>query len=132
MNIGTTFEAHAQASESMQPCDRSLHDPAGGTQAAAVPGIASGDFGIDAQIVQLLPMRVRIVGAVSLYDIRPPTWMAWFARNRRNRLDQWHQLGDIVGVGAREYQGKRDALRVDREVVLGTRMRAIGGVRSCF
>lgn len=77
-------------------------------------------------------MIVGVITTVGLQQCWALDRAAGFARDRWNRLDQRHQLGDVVLVRPGEDERERDALRFDRQVVLGTRARAIGGVRSCF
>lgn len=118
MDVGTSLIAHAQTSEAMQPGDGPFDHPAGEPQATAMFGVAPGNLGADSQFAQLLSMRLGVVSTVGLDELRTMARMPWLARDRRNRLDQGDQLGDIVGIGSGENHSERNALRIDREVVL--------------
>jgi len=52
------------------------------------------------------------------------------AAHRRDTLDQWDQLGDVVAVAARDRPGERDSGRVDQEVVLGAVSGSINRARA--
>lgn len=118
VDVGTTLIAHAQAPEAMQPSNGPLDHPAGDAQATAMLGVTSCNLGVDSQFAQLLSMRFGVVSTVGLDECGSTTGMSWLARYWGDRLDQGHQLGDIVGIGARQNHSERNALRIDREVVL--------------
>ncbi len=77
-------------------------------------------------------MRLGVVSPITLDEVGTMARMSRFAGNRRNCLDQRDQLSDIVGMGSGQDHSERNALRIDREVVLGARARAIGRVGSRF
>lgn len=118
VNVGTTLIAHAQTPELVQPGDRSLHYPTRDPQSAAVFGVAPCDLGVDSQFAQPRSMRLGVVGTVSLDEFGAMAGVARFARDQGNRLDQGDQSGDIVGIGTGQNHSERNALRIDREVVL--------------
>jgi|GEM_PF-4690112 len=45
--------------------------------------------------------------------------VAALAANGRDRLNPGHKLGDIIAVGARQEDGKRDTLCLGNQVMLG-------------
>ena len=59
-----------------------------------------------------------VVAAVSDETRGAPTRTTGQADDRRHRLDERDQLGDVVAVAARERPGERDPAGVDQEVVL--------------
>jgi len=118
VDVGTPLIAYAQASEAMQPGNGPFDHPAGDAQATAMLGVTPCDLGVNAQFSGLRSMRLGVVGAVRLNQFGTMTRVPGFAADWRNRLDQRHQLSDIVGIGARQNHSERNALRIDREVVL--------------
>ena len=66
MDIGAFFVADTKSPELVQPGQGALDDPAGGSEAAAVFGVAFGDDGLDAFGAQHFAMWLGIVGTVGL------------------------------------------------------------------
>src|SRR5487761_2631379 len=132
VNAGQPFVSDSEPAKPMQPCDGSFDDPAGFSQAAAVFGSASRNLRLDAWRLESRSMRVRIVAAISLDEVRFALRTPRLARDRGNRLDQRQQLGDIVAVGLGQNDRERNAFRVGEDVVLGAGTTAIGWVRSRF
>lgn len=118
VDVGTPLIAHAQAPEAMQPGNGPFDHPAGDAQATAMLGVTPCNLGVNSPFAKLRTMRLGVVGAVRLKQFGTLTRVPGFAANRRNRLDQGYQLSDIVGIGARQNHSERNALRIDREVVL--------------
>lgn len=116
----------------MEPTDGVFDDPAGLAETAAMRLAAAGDLSLDAHRVQGATLFVVAVATIGLNQRRFGQGAAPFATDRRNRLDQREQLGDVVAIGAGENHRKRDALRFGDEMVLGAWASAIGGIRSCF
>lgn len=132
MNSGQSFVADSEAAKPMQPCDRSFYDPAGFSKAAAVLGSAPRYLRLDASRFESRSMRVRIVAAISLDEVRFALRTPRLARDRGNCLDQRQQLGDVVAVGLGQNDRERNALRVGEDMVLRAGTTAIGWVRSRF
>ena len=132
MNARPTFVAHVESAKSVQPGQRALHDPPRAAEAAAVRCAALGELGVDPASMQRVAVRLRIVSAVALNQ----PWLSHGATRttaeRRNRIDQRQQLGNVVAVRGREQRGQRDAARLRENVVLRPRLTAIGWVRSSF
>jgi len=127
-----SFVTDLEATKLMQPSDRTLDDPTGFSQAAAMFGIAFGNDRFNGEGAQQPAMRLGVVGTVTLNRLRALSGSARFASNRRNGLNQRQKLRHIVGVGPGNYARERDALRVGENVVLAPRLTAIGWVRSSF
>jgi hypothetical protein len=70
-------------------------------------------------------MRLGVVAAV-------PLERAWFATgpattaHRRQGVDHRIEMGDVVDVGGGHLRDERDTTRIGDEMVLGTRLVAIG------
>jgi general L-amino acid transport system substrate-binding protein len=93
---------------------------------------ALGELAGDPAAFQRVSMRLRIVGPVALDQPRLAERAAWTASERRNRVDQGQQLGDVVPICAGQQCRQRDAARLGENVVLRPRLTAIGWVRSSF
>lgn len=118
MNDCEALEADSQSLEVMQPRDGSLDNPTRLAKTAAVRFAATSNLGGDADGVQGLAVLVVVVAAITLNDVRFGQGAPPLAADRGNRLDQWQQLGNVVAVGAREYQRQWNALSVGQDVVL--------------
>ena len=80
-----------------------------------------GDDRLDAPGPDQPAVLVVVVGAVGEHLHRPLPGPAAPAADRRDRLDQGHQLGDVVPVAAGQRGGQRDAAGVGDHVVLRAR-----------
>ena len=118
VDVGTSLVAYAQAPEAMQPGNGSFDHPSRDAQTATMLGVTSCNLGVDSQFAELLSVRLGVVSTVGLDEFGAMTRGPGFGAYRWNCLDQRHQLGDIVGIGARQNHGERNALRIDRELVL--------------
>jgi hypothetical protein len=83
-----------------------------------VSGSAPGDDRGDAQCADLVAVSVVIVAAIGAGLLRALAGSTALAPDRRHRLDQRDQLGDVVAVAAGQRNGQRDAVGLDDDVVL--------------
>jgi len=132
VDVGTFFVAHAQASELMQPGQRALDDPAGFAQSAAVSYLAAGQKRGDAFCTQRVAMGLGIVGAVTLDTRRFASRASGLAVDRRDALDQGQQLGDVMGIGAAQREGKWNALGIGEQVMFAPTLPSIRRIRASF
>jgi hypothetical protein len=98
MNVGAAFEANTKTTEVMQPRVSSFNHPAEFSQAAAVFGAAPGDDGSDASVAQASSMCFGIVAPIGVYNARLVLRPATHAANRRDRVNQWQKLSDVVAL----------------------------------
>lgn len=120
MDIGSSFVADTESSVLVEPCEGAFDDSAASAEAAAVFGVAFGEQTLDAEGFERVAMGLRIVSAVALHEFGSSAWAAALAAHGRDGLDQRQQLGDVVGVGARQGDRQGDALRVGQDVMLAT------------
>ncbi len=132
MNVGTFFIAHTKSPELVQPGKGALDDPARGSKAATVFGVAFGDDGLDVFGTQNFSMGLRIVAAVGLKAIGAMAGSSALAAHRGHRFHQWKELSHVVGVCARQREAKRDALRVREDVVFAPGFSPIRWIRPRF
>jgi hypothetical protein len=116
----------------MKPSDRSFYDPASFAEPTAVHGVAVGKCRLDIATSQLALMRARAVRAVALDFQWAAARSAWLAMNRRNGVNERHQLRDIVIVGGGQCDGQRNAGGVRQHVMLAACLASIGRIRPGF
>ena len=73
-----------------------------------------------------------VIAAVGVDPIRALAGPATAATHRRDRLDQGHELGDVVAVPAGQRDRKRDSVRFSDQVVLGAGPGTIDRARAGF
>jgi hypothetical protein len=127
MDVCATFVADSQTAELMQPTDRSFHHPAADPQAASMFRVSLGDDRLDASLGQLIPVRFGIVRSVGEHFLGTIHRAAHLPGDGRNGVHQWDQLRDIVAVGPREVNGKRNAFRIRDEVMFRAVFPAVHG-----
>ena len=132
VDTGSTFVAHAQPSETVQPGEGALDDPARLAESAAMRCTAFGQLRADAAATQSVPMRLRVVGPIALNQLRLSHRGAGFAAHGRHRVHERQQLGNVVAVGARQRRDERNPARVGENMMLRPGFAAIGRVRSSF
>ena len=132
MDVGAAFVADGEPAEPVQPGEGALNDPAGRAQATAVRGPSAGEDGPDAAGPQAVTMRLGVVAAVALERVRGAARAPATTAHRRQGIDHRVQVRDVVDVRRRYLGDEWDAARVGDEVVFGTRLAAIGWVRSSF
>jgi hypothetical protein len=132
MNFGQTLIADLQTSKLVQPSQSALHNPARFAQAAAVRRQLSRDQAANAACCKQLAMCLRVVGPVALNTVRSTARAPRLAAHRWYAFNQWQQLRDIVMVGSGQDDIQRDTTCFRDDMVLRTRLTAIGWVRSSF
>ena len=91
----------------MEPGEGPLDHPLVGAQSGAVQGATAGDRGHDAAGTDLVAVDVVVVAAVGEERVRLAAGPADPAADRRDRVEQRKQLGNVVAVAA----GQRDCER---------------------
>jgi hypothetical protein len=118
MDFGQPLISNSKPAELMQPSNTAFDHPADFPQAAAVRCAPSRQFAVDAACLQSIAVCLGVVSSVTLHTSGLSTGAPSFTRNRRNRVHQWQQWGNVVPVGVRQNHAQRDASRFDEEVVL--------------
>jgi len=116
VDVGSPLPADAQAAVLVKPAERALDDPALSPEAGAVLGLLACDLGPDAPLADSPAVVVVVVAAVAHDRLGPPAWPAHPPGHGRYRIEQGHELSDVVAVAARECDGERDAARVGQEI----------------
>lgn len=116
----------------MQPGDRPLDNPPRAAEAAAVRGAAFRELRGNAAREELIPMRLRVVAAVALDQVRFPNRPTASSLQRGHRVDQRQQLRHVVAVGRGQPRDERNPVRVGENMMFRPGLAAIGRVRSSF
>jgi hypothetical protein len=132
VNTGSTFVAQVEATEPMQPGQCAFDDPPRPTEPTAMGRATFGELSVDPAAVQRVAMRLRVVAPIALNQGRLADRATWTSAQRRDRVDQRQQLGDVVAIGGGQQRRQRDAASLGENVVLRPRLTAIGWVRSSF
>ena len=117
MNIGATLKANAKTAKVVEPCVSTLNHPAKFAKATAMLGPALCDHRLDAAFAKVPAMWFGVVAAIDVNDFgllkRPATYTA----NRRDRIDERQQLGDVITVRSGQDGTDGDALGIDEDVM---------------
>lgn len=118
MHLGVTVPADAKASEPVQMGEGSLDHPALAAKAGSVGDTSTGDDRCDAAPAHQASVLVVVIATVGEDDHGALSRSADTPADRAHRIDQRHQLGDIVAVATRERHRKRDPRGLDQQVML--------------
>lgn len=132
VDFGAAFVAHEQALELMKVGKGALDDPAVAAESGAVLGLSSRDQRLDPALADEPPIFVVVVAAVGDHRVGSSPRPAGQTSDRRDRVEQWDQLGDVVAVAARDREGERDPRRVDEEMMLGAGTAPVDRARARF
>jgi hypothetical protein len=132
MDTRIAFIADRETAIAMQPGERAFDDPAGRTEPAAMRRAPTREEGDDAAGPQPVAMGLRIVAAIPWQRVRPAERPTAPSPDRRQRRPERIELRNVVDVRGGQLRDERDPVGFRDEVVLGTRLAAIGWVRSSF
>ena len=132
MHARSALIADGQSPKAMQPGEGAFDDPAGAAQRAAVRAPTLGELRGDAALRELVPMRLRIVATVALYESGFPHGPAGTPAQGRHRVHQRQQLGDVMPVRGGQRRDERNPVRVGKNMMFRPGLAAIGRVRSSF
>lgn len=128
MDVHAAFVSHAESSELMKPANRALHNPAQDPESTSVAGVSARDECADSSFGQFDFVRRGVIRPIGNDIARATLGTPHFSSHRWNRVDKRDQLGHIVAVCAGDGEGKRNALSVGDEMVLGAEFAAIGWI----
>lgn len=118
MDFVAAVVADEEPLELVQPGEGALNDPAVAAKSGAVAGVPTRDLRSDSALTELAAVLVVVVASVGADSFGTAAGPAAAAAHRRNRVEEWDQLGDVVAVAARDRPGERDPRCVDQEMVL--------------
>ena len=120
MDFVESVGAQQEAAAVVEPGEGAFDDPAVPAEARAVLGLTARDDRLDAPLPDEAAVLVVVVAAISEQRPRSATRSPWTAAHRRDAVEQFEQLGDVVAVGGGERPGQRDATTVYEQVVVAT------------
>ncbi|MGF6292634.1 hypothetical protein QFZ98_004564 [Paraburkholderia youngii] len=86
----------------------------------------------NAALVKSAAVFVVVVTSVGIDAARTVQRPSASAADRHDGLNQRNELGDVVTIGASQDCGDRRTVGVGGDMVLGSRSRSVGGVRTSF
>ena len=108
MDTRAPFIPHVEAAKLMEPGQRAFDDPARPTETTAMLGPTLRQLRLDAAAVKGVAVRLRIIAAVALHEIRLSPRAAGPAAQGRHRVHQQRELRDVMPVGGRQLRRKRN------------------------
>ena len=123
MDVGAALIGSPESAVLVQPGEGPLDDPPEDAQSAAVWRSPFRNAGLDATRAKLPSSGLGVVSTVCVDTVRSLSWTAPFARYSRNRVDQWRQLRDIMGVRAGQDRCEGGPIRVCDQMMLAARGR---------
>ena len=92
----------------------------------------AGDAWADALVAYSTAVFVVVVGPVGVQLLGSAAGPAAAAAHRRDLVDQWQELCDVVAVPAGQRYGQGDAGVLGQDGVLGARSGAVDRARAAF
>lgn len=130
VEVGAALLAGAQSLEAVPPGEAAFDHPALLAQPGAVRDAAAGDPRGAAARPQLAAVGVEVVAAIGEQLARSAAGPPSPAADRRYRVDQRDQLGDVVAVAAGQRDRPWDAGGVADQMVLAARPAAVDRGRA--
>lgn len=118
MEVCAYLVADPETLELVEPGEGPLDDPAGLAQSGAVRGAFPGELRCDAAGPEKPTVLVVVVAAVGERPAWSVTWPTSNPADAGHRVQQGHQLSDIVTIPAGQRDDQRSAMPVDYHVVL--------------
>jgi hypothetical protein len=127
-DVGAALVADCQASETAEPGEGALHDPAMASQARAALDAAPSDPIADPPLAQGTMTARQIIGFVGMELCRAPARPTPALADRRHGVDQLFEEAAVVDICRGDPQGERDAVGIGDNVALGPRAAAVGRI----
>ena len=125
MDLVESVGAQQESAAVMEPGEGPFDDPAVAAELGSVLGLTTSDHRFDAALPDESAVLVVVVAAISKQRVRSATRTTWTAAHRRDAVEQFEQLRDVVAVGGGERPGKRQPAAVYEEVMLAAPAAAI-------
>ncbi len=132
MDVVADLPADAQSPEPVQQGEALLDDPAVHAQPGPVLGASSRDERRDAVLPHQRAVLVVVVAPVGVEGVRASARTAPLAADRRDRLDQGDQLGDVVAVATGQRDRQRNAVPFGDQMVFRASSGTVDRARSGF
>jgi hypothetical protein len=132
VNIRTPLITNSQSAKLMQPGKGTLNYPTSFAQPTAMSSSSFSQQRLDIQKSQNKPVWLRIITSITLNHVRSFLWMTPLTGYRRNRLNKWDKLSDIVTVCTGDSCRKRDSIGISYYMVLTAIFTSVCGIWACF
>ena len=132
MNVRSPLVAYPQPPTLRQPGQGAFDDPARDPQAATMVRPTFGEHRGNPHGSQLLAMRFRIIGPISLHALGAASGTPSLAPNRRDGFEPWQPLRHIMAMRPRHQGGQRHALRIGDHMVFTATFPAISRIGARF
>ena len=132
MDFVESVGAQQEPATVVQPGEGAFDDPAVAAELGSVFGLAASDHGFDAALPDESTVFVVVVAAIGKQGARPATRTTWTSAHRRDAVEQFEQLRDVVAVGGGQRPGQRQPAAVYEEVMLAPAPAAIDRVWTGF
>lgn len=132
MDVDAAFSPGPEPAELMQPGEGPLDRPALCPEPGTVGLTATGDDRGDPAGGERAPVRKGVVGPVGEQVTEPPAWPSPPSSDRRNRLHQHEELGEVVAVPAGGQGGERNPTGFGDQVVFRAWVGTVDQTRTCL
>lgn len=132
MNIRTTLITNSQSTKLVQPGKGTLNHPTSFAQATAISGSSFSQQCLDVQKSQDNPVWLRIITSITLNNSRSFSRMTLLTSYRRNCLNQWDKLSDIMTVCTSDSCRERNSISIGNYMVLTAVFASVRGIWACF
>jgi hypothetical protein len=132
VDVVADLPADAQPAEPVQQREGLLDHPPVGAQPRTVLDTTPGDDRLDPGGSDLRAVLVVVIAAVGVERVRAAAWPSASAPYGRDRLDQGHELGDVVTVSAGQRHRQRDTVPFGDQMVLGAGAGTVDRTRPGF
>jgi hypothetical protein len=130
MDVGAFLISEAKPSGLVKPAQGAFDHPTESAQSASVTGTTPGQNWPDAPLTKRLSMRLRVITAITLHDLRSPLRPPGPAFDRWHGIKQVEQFGNVMAIGGRGRDRQWHAARPIRQKMvfcaLFTPVRRIG------
>ena len=129
MDVASPLVAGDKPAEAADPGEGALDDPPVAAQLLAGIDATACDAGSDPPTTAGLSATAMVVGFVGVELVRAASRPAGLATNRWDVVEQFLERHAVVGVGAGQDEGEREAVPVGDQVALGAEPASVGRVR---
>jgi hypothetical protein len=132
MDVIADFPADAQAPEPVQQREALLDHPSVHAQPGAVFLSSTRDERCDALGSHQLAILVMVIATIGVDRVWALAWTPRPATHRGDRLNQGHELSDVVAVAAGQRDLQRDTVRFGDQMMLRASSGTVDRARSGF
>jgi hypothetical protein len=129
VDVLSSLVSDGQAAEAIDPGECALDDPAVTAEPILALDAAAGDAGLDVAPAAVTPAACVIRGFVRVQFLRSATGATALAAEWWHRVENLCEGNTVVGIGAGQNKGERDATPIGDDVALRAGLATIRRVR---